>query len=265
MSFDAAQWEILAPACGSTVVMGAPGVYRDPEAIIATIKRHGVTTLQCVPTLLQALIDTENLSSCHSLRNIFSGGEALSRSLAAQCLDAMPTARLVNLYGPTECTINASAFVVDRAAVDDGPRTMPVGTPVSGTTFHILDPQGKPVAIGEIGELHIGGIQVARGYLGRLDLTADRFVDDPFSTTPEPASTAPAIWPTSTPTARSSSSAAPTTRSSCAATGSSSTRSARRSRPTTGSAARPSCCTTTMPPGSRTWWPSSSSTPRKPP
>lgn len=184
MSFDAAQWEILAPACGSTVVMGAPGVYRDPEAIIATIKRHGVTTLQCVPTLLQALIDTENLSSCHSLRNIFSGGEALSRSLAAQCLDAMPTARLVNLYGPTECTINASAFVVDRAAVDDGPRTMPVGTPVSGTTFHILDPQGKPVAIGEIGELHIGGIQVARGYLGRLDLTADRFVDDPFSTTP---------------------------------------------------------------------------------
>ncbi|MDX2545245.1 amino acid adenylation domain-containing protein [Streptomyces sp. WI04-05B] len=184
MSFDAAQWEILAPACGSTVVMGAPGVYRDPEAIIATIRRHGVTTLQCVPTLLQALLDTENLSACGSLRHIFSGGEALSRSLAAQCLDTMPTARLVNLYGPTECTINASAFVVDRAAVDDGPRTMPVGTPVSGTTFHILDPQGKPVAIGEIGELHVGGIQVARGYLGRPDLTADRFLDDPFSTTP---------------------------------------------------------------------------------
>ncbi|MDH6626913.1 non-ribosomal peptide synthetase component F [Streptomyces sp. LBL] len=128
MSFDAAQWEILAPACGSTVVMGASGVYRDPEAIIATIQRHGVTTLQCVPTLLQALLDTENLSACRSLRHIFSGGEALSRTLAAQCLDTMPTARLVNLYGPTECTINASAFVVDRTAVDDGPRTMPIGT-----------------------------------------------------------------------------------------------------------------------------------------
>lgn len=185
MSFDAAQWEILAPACGSTVVMGAPGVYRDPEAIIATIQRHGVTTLQCVPTLLQALLDTENLSACRSLRHIFSGGEALSRSLAAQCLDTMPTARLVNLYGPTECTINASAFVVDRTAVDDGPRTMPIGTPVSATTFHILDPHGKPVAIGEVGELHIGGIQVARGYLGRPDLTADRFVADPFSAAPE--------------------------------------------------------------------------------
>ncbi|WP_405777412.1 amino acid adenylation domain-containing protein [Streptomyces sp. NBC_01538] len=184
MSFDAAQWEILAPACGSTVVMGAPGVYRDPAAIIATINRHGVTTLQCVPTLLQALLDTEDLATCRSLRHIFSGGEALSRSLAAQCLDAVPTTRLVNLYGPTECTINASAFVVDRATVDDGPRTMPIGTPVDATTFHILDPHGKPVAIGEIGELHIGGIQVARGYLGRPDLTADRFIDDPFSDTP---------------------------------------------------------------------------------
>jgi acyl-CoA synthetase (AMP-forming)/AMP-acid ligase II/thioesterase domain-containing protein/phenylpyruvate tautomerase PptA (4-oxalocrotonate tautomerase family)/acyl carrier protein len=181
MSFDAAQWEILASACGTRVVMGAPGIYRDPEAIIATIVRHGVTTLQCVPTLLQALLDTDSLPACRSLRRIFSGGEALSRSLAVQCLDAMPTARLVNLYGPTECTINASAFVVDRAAVHDAPRTMPIGTPVHDTTFHILDPHGKPVVTGEIGELHIGGTQVARGYLGRPDLTADRFVHDPFS------------------------------------------------------------------------------------
>jgi non-ribosomal peptide synthetase component F len=118
MSFDAAQWEILAPACGSTVVMGAPGVYRDPEAIIATVQRHGVTVLQCVPTLLQALLDTENLAACRSLRTVFSGGEALSRSLATQCLDTVPTARLVNLYGPTECTINASAFkALIRSAV----------------------------------------------------------------------------------------------------------------------------------------------------
>ncbi|MFI7300602.1 amino acid adenylation domain-containing protein [Streptomyces sp. NPDC050121] len=181
MSFDAAQWEILAPACGSKVVMGAPGIYRDPEAIIATVVRHEVTTLQCVPTLLQALLDTENLPAGRSLRQIFSGGEALSRSLAQQCLDTMPSCTLVNLYGPTECTINASAFAVDRAAVADGPRTMPIGTPVDGTSFHVLDPLGQPAAIGEVGELHIGGTQVARGYLGRPDLTADRFVDDPFS------------------------------------------------------------------------------------
>ncbi|MHC5907184.1 amino acid adenylation domain-containing protein [Streptomyces sp. S6] len=184
MSFDAAQWELLAPACGSTVVMGAPGVYRDPEAIIATIERHEVTTLQCVPTLLQALLDTEKFDTCRSLRRIFSGGEALSRSLAAQCLDTMPAARLVNLYGPTECTINATSFTVDGAALADGPLVMPIGSAVRDTTLHILDADGEPVPAGEVGELHIGGAQVARGYLGRPDLTADRFVDDPFSEVP---------------------------------------------------------------------------------
>lgn len=181
LSFDAAQWEILAVACGSTVVMGAPGIYRDPEAIIDTVRRHGVTTLQCVPTLLQALLDTEKFDGCGSLRRIFSGGEALSRSLAAQCLDTMPDARLVNLYGPTECTINASSFTVDRAALQDGPLVMPIGTPVRDTSLHVLKPDGTPVPAGEIGELFIGGVQVARGYLGRPDLTDDRFVTDPFS------------------------------------------------------------------------------------
>ncbi|SDC39645.1 amino acid adenylation domain-containing protein [Streptomyces prasinopilosus] len=184
MSFDAAQWEILAPACGSTVVMGAPGIYRDPEAIIATVQRHGVTTLQCVPTLLQALLDTEKFPACRSLRRIFSGGEALSRSLAAQCLDTMPEAGLVNLYGPTECTVNASSFTVDRAALGDGPFVIPIGTPVHDTSLHILGPDREPVSAGEIGELYIGGVQVARGYLGRPDLTAERFLPDPFSGAP---------------------------------------------------------------------------------
>ncbi|MFE3600456.1 amino acid adenylation domain-containing protein [Streptomyces sp. NPDC059142] len=184
MSFDAAQWELLAPACGSTVVMGSAGIYRDPEAIIATVERHGVTILQCVPTLLQALLDTEKFPACRSLRRIFSGGEALSRSLAAQCLDTMPDARLVNLYGPTECTINASSFVVDRAALEDGPLVMPIGTPVNDTSLHVLKEDGEPVSAGEIGELYIGGVQVARGYLGRPDLTGDRFLADPFSDAP---------------------------------------------------------------------------------
>ncbi|MCD7443439.1 amino acid adenylation domain-containing protein [Streptomyces lincolnensis] len=184
ISFDAAQWEILAPACGAAVVMGEPGMYRDPEALIDTIVRYDVTTLQCVPTLLQALIDTEELSSCRSLRQVFSGGEALSRRLARQCLDALPDCRFVNLYGPTECTINASAYVVDRTAVEDGPPTLPIGTPVHGTTFHVLDARGRPAPAGEVGELHIGGVQVARGYLNRPDLTAERFMEDPFAAEP---------------------------------------------------------------------------------
>ncbi|MEU8271013.1 amino acid adenylation domain-containing protein [Sphaerisporangium sp. NPDC049002] len=182
MSFDAAQWEILAPACGSTVVMGGPGVYRDPERLVDTVVAHGVTTLQCVPTLLQALLDTERLGECTSLTQLFSGGEALSRPLALRCLDVLPGCELVNLYGPTECTINSSSFTVDRDSVADGGQTISIGTPAYDTQFYVLDGDRRPVAPGEVGELYIGGVQLARGYLHRPDLTAERFVDNPFYT-----------------------------------------------------------------------------------
>ncbi|WP_338932936.1 amino acid adenylation domain-containing protein [Streptomyces netropsis] len=180
MSFDAAQWEILAPSCGSQVVMGRPGVYRDPEGLIEAIGTHRVTTLQCVPTLLQALLDTDGFARLTSLTRIFSGGEALSKNLARQCLETFPKCDLVNLYGPTECTINTSAFVVDRDSVDGGTHMIPIGTPVHHTHYRILDARRSPVAVGETGELYIGGAQLARGYLHRPELTAERFVDDPF-------------------------------------------------------------------------------------
>ncbi|MFE6813157.1 amino acid adenylation domain-containing protein [Streptomyces sp. NPDC057677] len=167
MSFDAAQWEILAPAVGARVAVGPPGVHRDPEALVDAVRRHGATMLQGVPTLLQALVDTERLGSCTTLRRVYSGGEILSRNLAAQLLAELPAAELINLYGPTECTINASSHTVDRAAVADpaAPDAIPIGRPAYDTTFHLRD-----------GELCIGGVQVARGYLDRPELTAERFL-----------------------------------------------------------------------------------------
>jgi amino acid adenylation domain-containing protein len=179
MSFDAAQWEILAPANGATVVMGTPGVYADPEGLIEIIDRHSVTTLQCVPTLLQALLDTEKLSACASLRQIFSGGEALSRVLAHQTLQELPGRTLVNLYGPTECTINTSSHTVTAEALraaGEGSQSVSIGAPAHGVEYHILTQDLTPAGPGEIGELHIGGVQLARGYLHRPDLTADRFL-----------------------------------------------------------------------------------------
>ncbi|WP_329621977.1 amino acid adenylation domain-containing protein [Streptomyces sp. NBC_01255] len=167
MSFDAAQWEILAPAVGARVAVGPPGVYRDPEALIDTVRAHGATMLQGVPTLLQALVDTERLATCTTLRRVYSGGEILSRNLATRLLTELPDAELINLYGPTECTINASSHTVDRASLSEGPSAIPIGRPAYDTTFHIRD-----------GELCIGGIQVARGYLDRPELTADRFLTD---------------------------------------------------------------------------------------
>jgi len=180
MSFDAAQWEILAPACGTKVVIGRPGIYRDVDRLIDTIRTQEVTTLQCVPTLLQALLDTEELPTCTSLTQIFTGGEALPKPLALQCLDTMPWCELVNLYGPTECTINSSAFTVDRHSVVEGPNAISIGTPAYDTEYHILDDEMREMRTGEIGELYIGGIQVSRGYMHKPELTAQWFVDDPF-------------------------------------------------------------------------------------
>ncbi|WP_328958516.1 amino acid adenylation domain-containing protein [Kitasatospora purpeofusca] len=180
MSFDAAQWEILAPAAGARVVMGAPGVYRDPEALIDTVLAHGVTTLQCVPTLLQALLDTERLADCTGLRGLYSGGEALSVRLARALTAALPGAELVNLYGPTECTINATAHRIDPETLGDGAGSVPIGVPVDRTRCFVLDEELAPVEVGATGELYIGGVQLARGYLNRPDLTAERFVASPY-------------------------------------------------------------------------------------
>jgi amino acid adenylation domain-containing protein len=179
MSFDAAQWEILAPACGARVVVPESGAYRDPAGLIAAITEHGVTTLQCVPTLLKALLENEGIERCVSLRQVFSGGEPLSRALALECTRTLPDCDLVNLYGPTECTINTSAQRVDPAALADGPPSVPIGAPLPGMRYRVLDPAGRPLGVGETGELHISGVQLARGYLHRPDLTAERFVTGP--------------------------------------------------------------------------------------
>ncbi|OXM47656.1 amino acid adenylation protein [Amycolatopsis thailandensis] len=180
MSFDAAQWEILAPAAGARVVMSAPGSFRDPEVLIDTVIEHEVTTLQCVPTLLQALLDTERFGDCVSLRKLFSGGEALSRQLAGELARALPSARLVNLYGPTECTINATAHVVDPETIGESAGTVSIGVPVDNTQCFVLDAELAPVDIEETGELYIGGVQLARGYLNRPEQTSEKFVPNPF-------------------------------------------------------------------------------------
>ncbi|WP_406444040.1 amino acid adenylation domain-containing protein [Streptomyces sp. NBC_01613] len=182
MSFDAAQWEILAPATGARVVMGAPGIHRDPEAVLDAVRAGGVTALQCVPTLLQALLDTEEFAACTSLERVFSGGEALTHRLARDFFQEMPGVRLVNLYGPTETTINATAHQVDPEDIGGGASaTVPIGVPVDGLHAYVLDEDLAPVDIDESGELYLGGEQLARGYLGRPEQTAERFVDSPFS------------------------------------------------------------------------------------
>lgn len=175
VSFDAAQWELLGICCGAKVVMGAPGVYRDPEGLIRQIRAHAVTTLQGVPTLLQALSELPEFAACACLRNIFSGGEALSRKLAKNLLQCLPQVGLVNLYGPTECTINATHFRVDTRSLDQEWDVAPIGLPVGGLKCHVLDPRQVPVACGEVGELYLAGGQLAHSYLFRTEQTEEKF------------------------------------------------------------------------------------------
>lgn len=175
VSFDAAQWELLGMCCGAKVVMGLPGIYRDPEGLVRQIRTHGVTTLQGVPTLLQALSELPEFAECTSLRNLFSGGEGLSRKLARNLLQILPNRGLVNLYGPTECTINSTHYRVAEDCFCDEWEIAPIGAPVAGLECHVLDAQGAPVAPGQVGELFIGGGQLANGYLFRPEQTEEKF------------------------------------------------------------------------------------------
>jgi amino acid adenylation domain-containing protein len=176
MSFDAAQWEILAPCCGARVVMGEPGIYKNPEKLVDTMIRHGVSMLQGVPTLLLALLDVEKFSQCFTLNQIFSGGEALSKHLAIELSEQLPHCSVINLYGPTECTINSSAHIFDMKNSESIADTVSIGSPIQNTQYYILDEAKKPVTSDNIGELYIAGAGLARGYLHRKDLTAERFI-----------------------------------------------------------------------------------------
>ncbi|MBM7775017.1 amino acid adenylation domain-containing protein [Actinokineospora baliensis] len=179
ISFDAAQWEVLALAVGTRVVVAPPGAHRDPSGLIETIIANDVTLLQCVPTLLQALVDDDLFARCTTLTAVFSGGEALSRRLATRFAEVLPDSDLVNLYGPTETTINASAHIIPAGGSAGAENTVSIGEPVRATDFHVLDERGVAVEVGEPGELYIGGAQLARGYLNRDEETARRFVTVP--------------------------------------------------------------------------------------
>ncbi|PSH62187.1 amino acid adenylation domain-containing protein [Phyllobacterium sophorae] len=172
-SFDAAQWEILSAALGATVVMAGIGTYRDPSRLVETAKRHAVTTLQCVPTLWTALVETDGFQDL-SLAQIFSGGEALTSRLARNLIRVHPAASLINLYGPTETTINVSAYIVRADELDDTDRVLPIGFPVYHTDLIVCD-GARELADGEVGELCIAGPQLARGYIGNPELTAAKF------------------------------------------------------------------------------------------
>ena len=177
-SFDASVWEFFAPLlAGGTLVMAAPGVHREPALLARAIAEAGITVVQMVPSLLRAVLEAGGLEHATALRRLFCGGEALPAELAERARRAAG-AEVVNLYGPTEVCIDATARIHYGV---EGRETVPLGRPVDGVRAYVVDGRMEPCPVGVPGELLLGGAQVARGYLGRPGMTAERFVPDPFS------------------------------------------------------------------------------------
>ncbi|PIB44648.1 non-ribosomal peptide synthetase [Pseudomonas sp. 2822-15] len=177
ISFDVSVWECFWPLItGCRLVLAGPGEHRDPHRIAQLVQEHGVTTLHFVPPLLQLFIDEPLVTECTSLRRLFSGGEALPAELRNRVLAQLPAVQLHNRYGPTETAINVTHW---HCHAEDGERS-PIGRPLGNVICRVLDEQLNPLPAGVPGELCIGGIGLARGYLGRAGLTAERFVADPL-------------------------------------------------------------------------------------
>ncbi len=149
-------------------------------SLAAQIARHSVTHLQCTPSMARMLVaNDESRAALRDVAELMVGGEALPSSLAGDLLRAMRGGRLTNMYGPTETTIWSSTEVAEPT-VANADATVSIGRPIANTQLYVLDASLEPVPVGVPGELYIGGVGVTRGYLGRDEMTAERFVPDPF-------------------------------------------------------------------------------------
>ena len=178
ISFDASTFEIWGPLLNGGKLAVMPPTLPTLEGIGRAIAEHGVTTLWLTAGLFNAMVD-ERLEDLQPLHQLLTGGDVLSVAHVRKALDALPNTRLINGYGPTESTTFACCHTIQATEVVD--RSVPIGKPINNTTVYILDPKLKPVPVGAPGELCIGGDGLARGYWRHNELTAEKFVADPFS------------------------------------------------------------------------------------
>ena len=177
VGFDPSVWEVFGPlSAGARLVVPEHGEERDAGALVRFLGDHGITAIQVVPSMLHALLEHPSVDRCRELRLVFCGGEPLPSAIAKR-FSALLDAELHHLYGPTEATIDATHMVY-RGDVEH--TNLPIGRPIANGRVLILDERLEPVPIGVPGEIFIGGTGVARGYHGQPDLTAERFIDDPF-------------------------------------------------------------------------------------
>ncbi|MEW1640364.1 amino acid adenylation domain-containing protein, partial [Streptomyces sp. NPDC093801] len=175
--FDVSVWEFFWPlSTGAALVLARPGGHRDPGYLAELIQREGITVAHFVPSMLQAFVGESSVTACTGLRAVFCSGEALSADLRDRFRTLLDVP-LHNLYGPTEASVDVTAWPCEN---DAEAATVPIGRPVWNTRVYVLDAALRLVPAGSVGELYLAGDQLARGYVNRPGLTAERFVADPF-------------------------------------------------------------------------------------
>jgi len=181
-SFDVSIWELFSPLlAGANLVLAKPSGHQDTAYLVELIAQQQITIVHFVPSMLTLFLQELGLEKCQSLKRVFCSGEALSFDLQERFFTRLD-AELYNLYGPTEASIEVTSWHCQR---NSNHTIVPIGRAIANTQMYILDQHLQPVPTGASGELHIGGVGLARGYLARPDLTAKKFISNPFSNEPD--------------------------------------------------------------------------------
>ncbi|MBV9389924.1 MAG: amino acid adenylation domain-containing protein, partial [Chroococcidiopsidaceae cyanobacterium CP_BM_ER_R8_30] len=180
VSFDPSVWQIFWPlSFGAQLVMARPGGHQDTAYLVKQIAQQQITAITQVPSMLRLLLEEKGIEDCKCLRHITCGGEALPVELIERFFAHLDLENVLhNFYGPTEASIDATFWTCDRGTNQS---IAPIGRPIANAEIYILDADLQPVAVGEPGELYIGGLGLARGYFNRPDLTALKFIPHPWS------------------------------------------------------------------------------------
>ncbi|HEX8282859.1 MAG TPA: amino acid adenylation domain-containing protein [Pyrinomonadaceae bacterium] len=181
-SFDVSVWEFFWPlVTGARLVMARPGGHQDGAYLVRVIREKRITTMHFVPSMLQVFLEEEGVGDCDQLRRVVCSGEALPFDLQERFFEKLGGVELHNLYGPTEAAVDVTFWPCVK---DSRTGVVPIGRAIANTQMYVLDRGMNPAPVGVPGELYIGGVQLARGYLSRPALTAERFIPDPFSSEP---------------------------------------------------------------------------------
>lgn len=179
-SFDVSVWELIWPLlAGAKLIFAKPGGHKDNDYLKKIIEQHQITMLHFVPSMLGVFLPDLKPGECKNLKKVLCSGEALNPSHVNIFKQKLPETELHNLYGPTEAAIDVTYWSLNNST-ERNIKVVPIGKPVANTQIYILDNQYKLSPLGVPGEIHIGGVQVARGYLNKPELTTEKFIKNPF-------------------------------------------------------------------------------------